>query len=445
MKSMKNIIFSLFCIVTFLTSSLTMDYLRKSPICQNAKSINDTKPYYEDLYFLKNTLPKEHPDLFFKLSKSDYYNKINYLLENQTTYSVDKMRFEIMKLIASIGDGHTETYVKSNKYFPITFSWFYNNSLRITCCSKQYKKLLGCKVIKINNIPLFSIVDKLNSICSNESTAWMNYKFINGMQSYELLKVLNIIPNGYLNLELEDLASNKFNVKIYPLTEEEFESSYFIDLQRNKRDTPLKPQMASDNYWYKFDNTNKIFYFKYKSCIDRKTALIIGDDISSYKPDLNSFFDTLVKSFDKSSSQKFILDVRGNLGGNPKIIKLLIEKLTKDSKFSEFQKCQNRIFVLTDNSTFSAGVFAALNFKQNFHNVKVVGKPTGGAQNVFANPKTKLLNCSNLFLTYATRKYSDGSNERSSLIPDIDPPLLIKDAFLKIDPDYETVKLLKIH
>ncbi|GKX68704.1 S41 family peptidase [Inconstantimicrobium mannanitabidum] len=444
MKYIKNLIFSLFCILVFCMSSLIINLVYKYSIYTNHCNMVDTMPYYDDLIFLKNVLPKKHPDLFFKISQESYYGKINNLFDNQNKYTVDKMRLEIMKLIASIGDGHTETYVKTNRYFPISFYWFDNNSLRITGCIKKYKRLLGYRVIKINNVPLSSIVNTLNSICPNESSAWQKHKLLINLENYELLKVLNIIPSGYLDLELEDLSGKKLNAKIFPFTQEKFQESTFIDLQRTKQTIPQRPVNSNENYWYTTDTASKIFYFKYHSCLDRNTALIIGEDTSSYDANLNSFFDKLVKDFDNSSAEKFIIDVRGNLGGNPKLIKFLIKKLSIDSKFNNFQKSKNRIFVFTDNSTFSAGAFAALNFKQSFSNVKIIGEPTGGVQKVFANPRTKLLSCSNLFLTYSTKVYSDGSSERTSINPDINPQTSLRDEFFRVDSDYETVKMLKI-
>ena len=425
-----------FLIVVYLSNAINHSI---SP----AKVINKTNdaPYNDDLQFFKNDLPKLHPNLFYKYSKSDYYNKLNYLTKNQSKYSINDMRLELMKLTASVEDGHTTAYVKSAKYFPFSATWFDDNSLRITAVTKEYKKYLGYKISKVNNLPINDVIKKLDAVTPNESSNWLKSKASKSLRNYELLKLLGIASNNTITLALKDFSNKSFNVKFKAINKQDFKKLVFLDLLYNQKNVPAKPKKSNQNYWHAYDKDNKIFYFKYKSCMDAATAKSIGESQLSYSNDINLYFNSLIKDFNNSDAEKFIIDLRDNGGGNPELIKYLISNLAVDPKFKNIADKNNRLFIFTNESTFSAGVFAGIDFKNAFPNSKIIGTSTGGLKTVFSNPKTKVLKNTNMYLSYATDIYPNNKTmDRMPLIPDIESLIKLRDALIGIDYDYKLVK-----
>lgn len=390
------------------------------------------KPYNDDINFLKYSLPKYHPDLFFKHNKKQYYDKLNYLSMNQYKYYKNDMRFEIMTLIASAGDGHTFAYVKSEKFYPFVAKWFDDDSLRITAVPEKYKFILGYKIVSVNNIPIDTVINKLNLITPCESKSWQKSKSAKNICNYELLKVLNIVNNDDLSLTLNDFSDKRVAVHFKPIEKNKINKTKFLDLLHYSKNIPRPLYISNKNYYHAYDKKNKIFYFKYKSC--------------NSKNDINKYFDKLVDDFNKTDSKKFIIDLRDNTGGNPKLIHYLINKLSSDSKFKNISSKSNTVFIFTNSSTFSAGVFAAADFKKSFVNAKIVGTDTGGCKSVFSNPKTKHLEQCDLYISYATDKYSeDYKFSREPLKPDLVCGLSLKDALSNIDSNYNLVKDLPIY
>ena len=175
--------------------------------------------------------------------------------------------------------------------------------------------------------------------------------------------------------------------------------------------------------------------------MDAATAKSIGESQLSYSNDINLYFNSLIKDFNNSDAEKFIIDLRDNGGGNPELIKYLISNLAVDPKFKNIADKNNRLFIFTNESTFSAGVFAGIDFKNAFPNSKIIGTSTGGLKTVFSNPKTKVLKNTNMYLSYATDIYPNNKTmDRMPLIPDIESLINLRDALIGIDYDYKLVK-----
>ena len=428
-------------VVVFLVVLYFSNAVYRSISAANTVNRSKEAPYNDDLEFFKKDLPRLHPNLFYKYSKTDYYNKLDYLSKNQSEYSIDDMRLEIMKLTASIEDGHTTAYVKSSKYFPFSATWFDDNSLRITAVTKDHKKYLGYRISKVNNIPIDDVLKKIDAVTPKESANWLKSKSPKNLRNYELLKVLKIAKDDTITMTLEDFSNNTFDVRFKAINKYAFKKTVFLDLLYNPKNVPVAPKKANKNYWHAYDKENKIFYFKYKSCMDAATAKSIGESQISYSSNINLYFNSLIKDFNSSDAEKFIIDLRDNAGGSPKLIKYLIANLAADPKFKNIADKNNRLFIFTNESTFSAGVFAGMDFKKSFPNSKIVGTSTGGLKTVFSNPKTKVLKNTNMYLSYATDIYPNSSSiDRTPLIPDIESLMNLRDALIGIDYDYKLVK-----
>ena len=103
----------------------------------------------EDIDSLAQQLPEKHKNLFFQLSRDDFSRKINKLKSALTKLSDDEIKVQLRKIIASIGDSHTNLRINSERIFPIKFYWFKEGLYAVTTTA-DHEKILHCKLVKIN-------------------------------------------------------------------------------------------------------------------------------------------------------------------------------------------------------------------------------------------------------------------------------------------------------
>lgn len=441
-KSSKVLHLIKYILTTFILSSFVCILLMETVYVNDDPKIDESR-YSYDLNFLRNELPKLHPNLFDNINKNDYYSRLSKISKESNQMSVNDMRLEIMKLISDIGDGHTTVSIKTSKYYPITMKMIDDGSIRILESSKEYFDILSFKVIKINNVPINDVVKRIYDITPSESLEFQKSNIPYAITNYELMKLLKLTDsNGCLNLELKNLSGQTIKKSIKTIKKNDIHNIKYFSLINKYKNTPTKNINDNINYWYSVDNKNNIFYFDYNSCIDSKTAKYMGIDYSKYYVSMDKFFNDVVKSYDRCNVNSFVLDVRKNKGGNPKIIKSLISLLKSNEKFMNNSKHKNRIFILISNDTFSAGVLAAADFKKSFPNSTIIGTPTGGTTKVFSNSKVEVLTNTNMYLNYATNEYDHLDIGSSVLYPDINIDISLNDLLLNIDPCYEKVSSL---
>lgn len=75
-----------------------------SPICNNDRK----SKWITDIEFIETELPKRHKNLFCKVNKNDFYREITEIKENIESFSDNEIIVSLMKIIASVQDGHTK-------------------------------------------------------------------------------------------------------------------------------------------------------------------------------------------------------------------------------------------------------------------------------------------------------------------------------------------------
>ena len=93
-----------------------------------------------------------HPGLYFFHTKKELEEKINELLNKNKydEFDIYYITSLLIKFMLGRYDSHTKVSFKDNVYIPIDFT-VEENSLYITNITPIYKKLIGCKLLKINN------------------------------------------------------------------------------------------------------------------------------------------------------------------------------------------------------------------------------------------------------------------------------------------------------
>jgi hypothetical protein len=316
--------------------------------------------YEEDLNFLLKELEKRHICFYFYHSKEEILELKNKLIK---LYPLDNIY---------------NLYYVANYIISVTLDKY-----------DQHTKLLPFfKMLPIN---INYIDGRLYIMNSTPTEAKLKYiKKINGIDINELLNEYKLIvprstPENYiLNLRSSyNSILNMFILKTLPsidksCSEFEIELSDGSILKYNyKEKYPYPNKTNKENLSYEIID-NSIIKIHYDYCFDKSNAM-----------------QYLIYSLKSMNYTKYIIDIRGNPGGNSDTIEPLIEFLNN----KDYQ-----IVTLVDNCVFSAGRWAIESLKKI--GSKFIGTKIGMPSNSFGNIGEPIyLPNSQLKLMYSTKYF----------------------------------------
>lgn len=327
-------------------------------------------------------MEKEHLNLFHSISKEEILtqkNKIDW--DNLSPVQFD---YEMSKLFAMFKDAHTTfalPRIRTNKKF-----WVVDGKIYLRNNAKLEE------IILINDIHAKDIIDLAKNMTSWETEAWAKFKVeecLNNLYFYELIGI-------------------KTSDKIFCTTSNNQEICVSRLEKSSKENSNQQP-------WYDYKIINNILYVQYARC----------QDMQNYT--FKQMVKEIAKEIENISISAYILDVRGNTGGNSEILNPFQNLMTE-------KKLQG--VVLMDYKTFSSGRWAVARFKK-YLNATLIGEPTGGSAKSYGNNKHlefagKKFSVSTKFFDFSDIGYTQ------SFLPDIEVKNTIKEIENKKDKVLET-------
>lgn len=308
------------------------------------------RKYQEDLdYFLNfaeqkrgKTLDKKYPnesmhlDFYFTHSKDELSGFIEEFKKNHTInddYDFYYFMNCLIKYMSGNMDAHTNIIMNDNKTYPLSIQ-FINNKLYITKCSNE--KCNYSELLEINKININKIIEEVEKCTSYGTPNW----FLSRLHFY--LSSKNIL------LSLPSIDSNSKYI--------EYKTSKGIIKYEVDKDYKNELAIVKKEEFKQIQIKNNILILKYPKCTPK------------FAPDVKS----LKKLIRDNNIDTFILDLRGNTGGQSSLIEPLIKYL-KRSKL--------KLVTLVNRSVFSSGRMAAIDMKKI--GSKMVGQDIGTPINCF--------------------------------------------------------------
>jgi C-terminal processing protease CtpA/Prc len=166
--------------------------------------------------------------------------------------------------------------------------------------------------------------------------------------------------------------------------------------------TQLRYADTGHNYWFRALPDSRAIYFQYRRCAQMADLPFA------------TFQQRLLAALDSERSQRLVIDLRDNGGGNSAIADPLIEELATRVAANRL-----KIYVLIGRGTFSSAALNAISLKLKAHAL-FVGEPSGAKPNHFGELKSVQLPNSHLYIFYSTRYWRPWPNDHdASLNPDI--------------------------
>lgn len=225
----------------------------------------------------------------------EYFNILNKIdkINNDIEYYLELMRF-----VSLVNDDHTAVYfpeylLKEMGDFPIALT-SYTNKIYIFAREKGSNITLGSEVIEINNIPINEYLDKfIFPYCwhYNKEKAIYNFNYLIPAVEYGKVIKIKTLDGEY------ELSAKQGNI------EWEYLNKNLSFSEKLKM--VYKPESKSFSLYETSDNIGIIFV---KTCMNNS----LGNDFYSNM--------TLLKKY-----RGFIIDVRGNSGGNSQNIEYITQ------------------------------------------------------------------------------------------------------------------------
>lgn len=277
-----------------------------------------------------------HPKFYFLHTKEEFNNELYRIIENKEIYDEYDIYYYLSYMIKySLNryDSHTRLRFKNDvKDFAFIIRIF-DNKPYIVDSNINYKEYIGLEIERINDIDISVILSELKKItCHNnkdELTVFLEYNLVS--------------PNVLKSLPIFHKCEN------FEIT---FESNKRLNLSAANKEAYCG-YLTNKNYTYEIKDD--VVIIKYCSCKDKDKMINLINEISKI-----------------SNVNKYIIDLRGNCGGNSEVNIPLINFLNG-----------KQFVVLIDQYVFSSGKWCALSLKKI--GAKLIGTSICAPLSAFGN------------------------------------------------------------
>lgn len=332
--------------------------------------------WIEDIEFLEDNLIKGHRDLFFKISKVVFQNKTSNLKKLINELDYEEMKIELSKIVAAVGDAHTAIYFPVEKFIPCEFYWF-DEGIYVVKTTKEYNYIKLKKLISIEGINVYEVLDELSKIISHENIYFFKAQSMKYMQVAEVLygslicDSTNHITLGFEDGEVKVETVNKDGL-IY---DEDKRLPYYICSNK-------------ENFYYEFLNEDNEIIIYYNSCRE-EGSISIEEKIKN-----------AIEFINNNRVKTITIDLSCNLGGDSRLITPFIDFIKNNKKLNRKESLRIKI----GRETFSSALLNAYEFKSQT-NATLIGEPTGGKPNCYGEVERFVLPNSKFVVSYSTKYY----------------------------------------
>lgn len=380
---------------------------------------DENMKWMEALDFLHRELPGRHKNLYFSISETDYLKSIHALRGALSDLNPYEIKVQIAQIIASVRDAHTSINIPVYYLCPLEFYWF-SDGIYAVNTSKSDEALRYRKITHIDGMEMGQVIETLRTIIPHENQSYLKSllpKYLPGIEFLYGLKIAHSLSGLNCTYQNEKGNQEEWFVNAYPFHE------YMEQLQANRIDVPadrlpLYRKNSGQNYWMEYIEEAKTLYSNYNACKEMEPESV------------DAFGKRLLHFMDVTPTEKLVIDMRNNTGGNSTLLDPFIDELKRCDKINQ----TGRLFVILGRDTFSSALLNVYSLKNNT-NAILVGEPSGGKPNCYGEVQRAALNRSGFTICYSTKYYHLIDDDlMPSLFPDVQKELSMQDYLDSADP-----------
>lgn len=381
----------------------------------------------EDIETLAASILRLHPDPFRSISEADFQASVDALIADVPELSDDAIFVRLMRLVASIQDGHSGMFASAQDEFPVHFYplrfFIFSDGVYLVDASEDYADLIGARLVSVNDMPADEVVDTLRLSASGDNAS--SQTITTGIQINvpEILRGAGIIDDqpNYV-LELPDGDQQTVNPSV-AVELDEFNDIFPSFILPQTGDIRYLSN-ADESIWFEDLTDSRTFYLVYNLMRPSSRSGLSVRDVAT----------EIEARLEAESIDRVIIDLRNNPGGDEGTTRALSNLLVNNDFFDE----DGHLIILTSQRTFSAAVVFSLRIEAGTSGV-FMGEATGGRPLMFENNSLVTLPNSGIKLRIASRARQDVPPEdtRLTIAPDILVPLRAEDYFAGQDPAFD--------
>jgi tetratricopeptide (TPR) repeat protein len=364
----------------------------------HAQTTLSATEWQADLRFLQNTVHKDYPFLFKKITAKEWDAEVEKLHSAIPTMQEHEILAGLARMVASFKYGHTDIgWVQSPVKFhvlPLNLYWF-SDGVYIEGAHQDYQKIVGAKLLKVEGVAVEEALKAIRPLVSAENDQYFKAHGLRFLLIPEALHAQRITKELKTRITLTlERDGKSFEQTITAVDFQRPPIEYGFVLQDGNDWVSAREQSAIP---YFLKNIDKIYYFEYLP--EQKTVYVrhsqIQDDPSDAIP---AFYERVFDFIEKNDVERLVLDLRLNGGGNNYKNKPMVTGVIRCDKINK----PGKFFVIIGRNTFSA-CQNLVNELSTYTNALFVGEPTSENINFYGdNRRVELPNSKTpVFLSFA--------------------------------------------
>lgn len=377
------------------------------------------------------------------------------LQDSGGSISNERMIAGLASAVALAENAHTRLYLARNRSevrrLPVRVWWF-SDGLFVVRTKEEYAGLIGARVTRVCGRPVAEAKRAVDRLYAGNA-AWLRYIAGYTLTSPELLAGVGICPAGrapvftfvtrggrIVERALEPLPLRRSEqpteawwdlVPAHPGVQGPWAGALPADSAR----LPLYLRNATRTYWADYLPAGRLLYVQ----INRAGDAPEGETMAQ-------FGEGVLRRLAAEPVARLVVDLRFNTGGNLQVGTPLMQRIAEETR-----RRGVRLFVITGNATFSAGVTHVAQLRQ-LGGAEIVGEGPGEGMKFWSEGGNLRMPNSRLTLHFADRMHRYSRIKNPPTVPYIDTelyadrvtptlaaPLSSRDYFAGRDPALEAI------
>jgi tetratricopeptide (TPR) repeat protein len=351
-----------------------------------AVSQAEAERWREDLRYMAREMEARHKNLFHTTTREQFYAAVKRLDERIPALARHQIIVELMRIVASVGDGHTNLSPTRDpkigfRTLPVKL-YLFGDGLFVRAAERAHAGLVGARVTKFGDATVEEAVARAREIIGRDNEMDVRFYAPLLLAMPEVLHALNLSNNPEEARLTFEKAGRQQAVTLKPAGPAEMlpadtDLSWlpregWVDL-RDGAPEPLWLKDPKNNFWFERLPNTRVVYAQMNQ-VNGKEGESVAD-----------FAKRLLDYVEANDVDKLVLDLRLNRGGNGSLLRPLVVGLVR-SKVNQ----RGRLFVLMGRSTWSAAQFL-LDRLEKYTEVTFVGEPSGSKGTAYGDSRRVVL------------------------------------------------------
>jgi hypothetical protein len=380
----------------------------------------------QDVRLLVDTLKEHHPKLRFFDVRLRFDSLARVVIRRVDILPRPRAILEIARLLASLEDGHTQIGLWWDDSIAFTRyplrAFLFDDGVFITRAGSEAQRLLGKRIVRIGDVPIDRVISRLRPFLHGDNEMSRRDILETRLILHQVLEAVGATKGGRATFVVADSTGRLDSLTLSPAKGEP--SAPLASALDQATPLPLYLRHRDATYWLTPVTGTRTVYAQINA--------MQSDSAFSFA----QFCDSLFRAMATVGSDRLILDLRLNNGGDNSLDDEFVRRLIRATAIDR----PGHFYVITGRKTFSAAVNLTAELERHTSAI-LVGEPTAAPANHYGETQRFVLPHSGITVLYSTLYWQSGDprDARVSIEPSLRTPLRFSDYRTNGDPAVEAI------